>query len=428
MALSEDSRELDPQTAAAPTPDEQERRALAEEQARRELFHVWHLPTGHFPLLTLLIVLTSAAATGLAAFARAPVYEALYATPTELWVRCKWWGVFGSVFLHGDVAHVFFNCYWIWFLGRVLESKIGLADYLAFFLATAWFSSLAQFAWSGQLGIGLSGVVYAVFGYLVVNRSQHADYDRVLSGNTIPLFLGWLIVCFPLTYWGILNVGNAAHVGGLLAGCALGALALPHPRRRLARRAAVGLGLISFLPLVWAPWFHPWHTAQVLRAINRKNSDATLASFTSLRTKYPDDHWALEYEASLRFQKGQYVTARDLLDRAVSDDTPTPILLNSLAWLLATCPSAEVRNGPRAVELARRACEETRWKNGAVIDTLAAAYAETGDFPQAEIEMEKALTFAGKNVAALEEHLAAFRAHQPWREPTVPPSDKPKPR
>jgi hypothetical protein len=50
---------------------------------------------------------------------------------------------------------------------------------------------------------------------------------------------------------------------------------------------------------------------------------------------------------------------------------------------LATCPDANVRNGEKAVEYATKACELSDWKTPARFGTLAAAYAEAGDFDDA---------------------------------------------
>ena len=53
----------------------------------------------------------------------------------------------------------------------------------------------------------------------------------------------------------------------------------------------------------------------------------------------------------------------------------TPEALNNLAWILATTPDAQLRNGAEAVKLAQRACELTLWKQTFFIGTLAAAHA-----------------------------------------------------
>ena len=64
--------------------------------------------------------------------------------------------------------------------------------------------------------------------------------------------------------------------------------------------------------------------------------------------------------------------------------------LNNLAWVLATSPKAELRNGAEAVRLAERACELTHYGEPLFIGTLAAAYAEAGRFPEAVTTAEKA--------------------------------------
>jgi Flp pilus assembly protein TadD len=71
-----------------------------------------------------------------------------------------------------------------------------------------------------------------------------------------------------------------------------------------------------------------------------------------------------------------------------------PDLLNNLAWLLATDPDDSVRNGAEAVTLAQRACELTERQQPALLGTLAAAYAEAGQFPEAIRVAEEAVALA----------------------------------
>ncbi|PYJ07297.1 MAG: hypothetical protein DME25_04185 [Verrucomicrobia bacterium] len=95
--------------------------------------------------------------------------------------------------------------------------------------------------------------------------------------------------------------------------------------------------------------------------------------------------------------------------------------LSNLAWLLATRPEAELRDGAQAVELAERACELTAYKLAACIGTLAAAYAEAGRFADAAAMAEHAHSLAE---AANQKELAAkslklqelYRSGKPYRE------------
>ena len=64
---------------------------------------------------------------------------------------------------------------------------------------------------------------------------------------------------------------------------------------------------------------------------------------------------------------------------------------NNLAWLLATCPVDDLRNGQEAVEHANWACKATGWCNPSCLGTLAAACAEVGDFGEAVRWQKRAL-------------------------------------
>jgi len=95
-----------------------------------------------------------------------------------------------------------------------------------------------------------------------------------------------------------------------------------------------------------------------------------------------------------------------------------PGAYNALAWIWATCPEERLRDGKRAVELATHVCELTEWKYANPLDTLAAAYAEVGDFEKAVERQEKAiqLTTDARNKQEYQDRLKLYQQRKPYRE------------
>jgi protein O-mannosyl-transferase len=123
---------------------------------------------------------------------------------------------------------------------------------------------------------------------------------------------------------------------------------------------------------------------------------------------------ALEHVGKTREAVAEYKLALDL-------DPRTGEALNSLAWILATDPDEQIRNGSEAVRLAEEACRLTGFGDAPSLATLAAAYGEAGRFDQAEATAKKAQTLASsagnqKLSDQAQKMVDSFRAHQPFRE------------
>jgi tetratricopeptide (TPR) repeat protein len=93
----------------------------------------------------------------------------------------------------------------------------------------------------------------------------------------------------------------------------------------------------------------------------------------------------------------------------------------SLAWLLATCPEASLRDGNKAVELGQQAEQLAGGESPQILDTLAAAYAEAGRFGEAVETARRALNLsATKNnqplADAVQTRLELYETHSPYHE------------
>lgn len=93
-------------------------------------------------------------------------------------------------------------------------------------------------------------------------------------------------------------------------------------------------------------------------------------------------------------QLNQPRQALNYLERAIAAEPNSVPALNNCAWLLATSPDDAIRNGARAVDLAKRACQISQWKIPMLMGTLAAAYAEAGQFVDAVAMADKAIAVA----------------------------------
>ena len=131
----------------------------------------------------------------------------------------------------------------------------------------------------------------------------------------------------------------------------------------------------------------------------------------------PTDVIAYQHRAYARTRTRVYVGAVSDYGEAIKLRKDSPIALNGRAWLLATCADASVRNGEQAVQDALRACELTAWKDASNLDTLAAAYAESGNSEKAVEWQAKALELTPKDQkAALQSRLDLYQSGKPYHD------------
>ncbi len=138
-----------------------------------------------------------------------------------------------------------------------------------------------------------------------------------------------------------------------------------------------------------------------------------------IRPRYPRAQYNLAFAL---WRQGQMKEAILHYYEALKNDPDDRLALNNLAWLLATCPQAALRDGAEAVKLAQRAVRLCNGREVLNIGTLAAAYAEAGRFPEAVQAAHQAIDQAKRqNNRALAEdtqaRLRLYMAKTPYHEP-----------
>jgi tetratricopeptide (TPR) repeat protein len=151
-----------------------------------------------------------------------------------------------------------------------------------------------------------------------------------------------------------------------------------------------------------------------------KQYKEALADYELLLSVEPGDFRGLLGTASALYASGELDKAvgayGQLIQRFPNEAQP----FNDYAWLLATGVKDDVRNGQRAVELASQACQMTEYKNPGYLDTLAAAYAEKGEFANAIKWQEEAVKAADKEPeevqADIKSRVEIYKQNKPYRE------------
>jgi tetratricopeptide (TPR) repeat protein len=155
-----------------------------------------------------------------------------------------------------------------------------------------------------------------------------------------------------------------------------------------------------------------------------------IETLTSVLDRDPDNVSVLRSRADAYLAVGEHAEAIDDYEQALKaadesadieeDSTLISGILNNLAWVLATSPKDGVRNGKRSLELGKRAVEITKESEAHILSTLAAGFAESGDFENAIKWSEKAVKLGGEQenqqLDQLKEELEAYRQGKPWRE------------
>jgi GlpG protein len=136
------------------------------------------------------------------------------------------WRLITPTLLHGGILHLFFNMYMLSMLGGAVERRRRVGEYVALLLVAAVFSDIAQFFLPDVFTVptargpdrpfvGMSGVIYALFGYAWMRGKYDPASGLQLHPQTVIILMAWLVVCaFNL----LGPIANTAHVAGLLAG------------------------------------------------------------------------------------------------------------------------------------------------------------------------------------------------------------------
>ena len=144
-----------------------------------------------------------------------------------------------------------------------------------------------------------------------------------------------------------------------------------------------------------------------------------------LETLFEDDQENIDYlriKGDLLISLNRHSEAVKTYEAVLQVEPENEVVINNLSWLLSTSPIDMLRDGKRALELAEKACELTDYKKAYILSTLAAAYAELGDFDKALEWSQKCIEIAENDphdkerLDDLKKELESYQKNQPYRE------------
>jgi len=153
-----------------------------------------------------------------------------------------------------------------------------------------------------------------------------------------------------------------------------------------------------------------------------RDYDRAIADYNEAISLAPKEPWPYSGRGYAYYAQGKH-------DRAVADyeivarlyreklaTNPKDIVaLSGVAWMLATCPEGKFRNGAKALEYATKYCESIPQKDAFCLDTMAAAYAESGNFDRAiETERQAISEYKGEN-PGFRKRLQVYQSRKPYR-------------
>jgi len=143
------------------------------------------------------------------------------------------WRLFTPCLLHGGFLHILFNMLWLWLLGKQIEERIKLSQYLFITLIIGIVSNTAQYLVSGPLFIGYSGIITGLAGFIWMRQRMAPWEGYPLNRGTLIFLMVFIfgmlvlqVISFILMRTGAvefpMNIANTAHITGAIVGALLG--------------------------------------------------------------------------------------------------------------------------------------------------------------------------------------------------------------
>jgi membrane associated rhomboid family serine protease/Flp pilus assembly protein TadD len=250
----------------------------------------------------------------------------------------QWWRLFTSMFVHFGFIHLGLNMWCLWNLGRAAEQLLGKFSYLLAYIVSGLFGSIASVYWHPQAaGAGASGAIFGTAGVLVSfvylkKTPSHLQINSKMLGS-----LGTFIIYNLIFGAAIPGISNAAHIGGLVMGLAVGALLPSASEPESSRRTRLSIViLLSAVALVSSALYAKRtkgtssELTSIKQLLSQGKSDEAFTQLQQLTTAEPDLASAQALLGTLYFAKNDYPAGLAAFEKAYEDEPTNPLYQKQL--------------------------------------------------------------------------------------------------
>ena len=168
----------------------------------------------------------------------------------------------------------------------------------------------------------------------------------------------------------------------------------------------------------------PAHENLAKALLQKGRIEEALVHYRKLADLQPDNIEVHNIVGTVFVQQGHVKEGAEEWQKVLSVDADNGNAMSNLAWVLATSPDDAIRNGAKAVQLAQRAMDISAGKIGILFRTLAAAYAENGQFSDAIQTARRGIELANSQgdtglANELQSHIDLYQSQQPLRDPSL---------
>lgn len=178
--------------------------------------------------------------------------------PRAIFGLHQWWRLVTAGFLHGGILHILMNSWVLFDLGAEVEEVYGQHRLITIYFLSTVCGFLASAAWGTYLSVGASAGLFGLIGAMIALGTR---YKSGIAGAIRGMYIRWAVYGIVLGFLPGLRMDNAAHIGGVAAGFAVGyAAGVPSLSTGMQERAwrvaaYLSIALTAFCFLQMLLWF-----------------------------------------------------------------------------------------------------------------------------------------------------------------------------